>query len=529
MKYFLYFLLFILMGCVKDISDATKFDNVRISNLNGIYALPIVDSKVTLEDLIAGRDERNFLRDNNLGYLSVVFDTISYTLDVSQYVVIPPLNASESINLTPIPSFGTIPDGTEVSLLTNQAGQKTVTVGSFELDKIDFKAANIVITTKNNSTHSMSYTVEFPTLKDANGIGAKMITTGIGDKTTTLNLTNYSWDMTGGGTSYNKVDYIVSAKITKNGNVEPSTIGFDMAVSGIEYKTIQGYFGNTDFSPISVNLPFDLFKTNTTGGTLEVTNPIIKIIFDNDFRLPIQVSLTNNLFNIKYTDNTIDNIGGIPLPYTLNAAPSASQALHDSLVFSNITPNLATIISKNPKEISFGLNTKLNPNGNTGTRNIIRREDKIKVRTIFELPLRARAKNFSLNRNFNVSIADIKNQDSVIDKVEFKLLLENTLPLEDIIQLDFLDPNNNSVSVKSLLPPNYLVLTGSQNSIPTKTETVFTITGAEWIDLVNKGVNEMRLSNKLSTANQGANFEILKRDQFINMNLGVKIYLKAKL
>ncbi len=529
MKYAFLILIVFLTGCIKDITDATNIDGVRITNLNGIYALPLVNSKLSLEDLITNRDEKNFIRDNSQGFLSIVFDTISYTLDVAQFVSIPPVSASETQTIPPPPSFASIPDGTEVPILTNQSGQKSLTIGSYELDKIDLENGNLSIVTKNSSSHSMSYTIELTDLKNAGGIPLTIQTTGAGNQTFNANLANYSWDLTAGGTTNNVLRYKITAKITKSGNIPPSDIGFDLNLNGISYKTIEGYFGNTDFSNLNVDLPFDLFKTNTSGGTLEVTNPLIKINFENDFRLPIAVSLTGNLFNVKYNDNSIDNVSGIlSTPYTLQAAPSATVPFQDSLIYTNVTPSLGTIIAKNPKQIFFGLNTKLNPAGKTSVRNIIRKTDKLKVRAFFELPLKAKAKNFKLDKIVPVSISDIENKDSIIDLVELKLVLINTMPLEAKVQLEFIDPNNSAVVVKTLLPSNYIIMNGSSGSVPTKTETTITLNGAEWSVLVAKKVKEMRISNEFSTAGGGATFEVLKRDQFIQMNIGSRIFLKAK-
>lgn len=521
--------MFILTGCIKDITDASKIDAVKFDNLNGVYALAMVNSKINIEDLINNRDEKDYVKDNKNGYLSVVFDTISTSLEVNQFVQIP--NVSESINVPvpSIPGFSSIPDGSEVVLMSNNAMQKSANIIGLELDKIVFESGTLQLGLVNNTNHTMSYDLLFPDLKTSGG--APLSITQISSSAITnvnVNLENFTMDFTGGVQGdFNKLNYKISCKIMKNGSSQPTDIGFNFNLTNIKYKSITGYFGQPSISlPVNpVNI--ELFKNNTEG-RLEVEDPKIRIYLESDFRAPIKLTLKDDKFNVKYKDNSVDNILGLPFPFTLQNAPSDVIPYRDSIISGAISPNLGVIVLKNPIAIEFGVNTQLNPAGPTSQRNVIRNTDKIKLNTIFELPLRAKASNFRLDKYIQVNIADIKNADSLIDKVEVKIIAENTLPIEANVQLECLHPTTKA-TVLTLLSSNQLLLKGSQGSLPTTTETFVTLSGDEWRRLVSLGVNEIRMVNKLGTANGGSSFEVLQRSQYIHLKLGAKLFLKAKI
>lgn len=528
MKYLALAVSLLLTSCFKDLSDASNINAVKFDNFNGIYALAMVNSKVTIEDLINNRDERDYVRDNKNGYLSVVFDTISSSLSVNQYVKIPNVSETISLAVPAIPGFNAIPDGTEVALVSNNSLQQSITLAGIELDKIAFESGTLQLDLINSTSHVMNYEIVFPDLKNSAGVPLTVSQAASGASTkVSIDLQNYSMDLTGGiAGDFNKLVYKISCKITKNGATQPTDIGFKFNVTNIAYKSITGYFGQQSVALPINPLKIDLFKNNTEG-KLEVENPSIKISLVSDFRAPIKLTLVDDKFNVRYNDSKVDNITGLPFPYTLQGAPSDAIPFKDSIVSGVITPNIGSIVLKNPTSLEFGINTQLNPNGKTAQRNIIRNTDKIKLTSIFELPLKAKASNFRIDKSIKADIADIKNADSIIDKVEVKILAENTLPIDAIVQLECIHPVTK-VSVLSLLAPNQLVLKGSQGSVPTTTETLVTVSGNDWRRLSAMGVNEIQMINKLSTANGGSSFEVLQRSQYIQLKLGAKLFLKSK-
>jgi hypothetical protein len=522
-----------LQSCVKEITDAANIKGIKVNGLDGVYAIPIVNSKVTLADLIANRNEKKYIQVNSEGYLSAIFDTVAYSLDISEYIKIP--NISNRINLpVNIPTdFVIIPNGTEINLINQQTVSESINVGTNQIDQIKFDKGTLKFDFLNNSPHTIIYDITINSLKSSGNVPysfTKVLTPNIGSSSSTLDLKNYIWDFTSNNTSYNKLDMTVSVKLNKNGyNYSPS-LGFNVSLDDIVYNEITGFFNQTysGIDNISSFLPINMFKNSQFNGTLEIAQPLIKIELENDFRLPINIELLYNEVAIKYSNNPSESITGLSFPIVLQSAPTSSSPFKKMVEFgSSISPSIGTIISKNPTELSYSLIPILNPYISS-QRNIIRRSDKIRVKTSMELPLKLKAKNFIIDQYVNAQISDIKNRDSIIDKVELKMILNNAFPFDNNMQIEVLDPTNGNSVLKKLLPAGSMVLKGGSAVSPNRSTTIVTISGSEWTSWASKGVNQFRIIHNLSTTNAGSIFEVIKDDQFVEAIMGVKVYLKAR-
>jgi hypothetical protein len=144
-----------------------------------------------------------------------------------------------------------------------------------------------------------------------------------------------------------------------------------------------------------------------------------------------------------------------------------------------------------------------------------------------ELPLELKADGFELEQRIEAKISDISNSDSIIDKVEMKLVLGSTLPIDDIIQIEVIDPVSGA-SLKSLLPPNTLVLKGAVNGVAQTSTTIIPVSGSDWKNWAAKGVKELRIVHKLSTSGGGTDMVKIFEENKVDVLLGAKVYLKAK-
>ena len=524
--------LFILLGCVKEVSDLSNIKGVKFDGLDGEYAIPIAKSSVSLNDLMSNRNEKKFLVKNSEGFLSARFDTVSYSLDVASLIKVPDITQSIPNQTITIPStFAAAPDGTQFSVLNNSEINETFNnTENFEFDEITFEEGTLEVEVTNTSSHPTDFTLLFPDLKSESNVNLIITkTVSNGTDLVSANLRNFTWDFTNSNTTFNNLKVRISAVLKKNGNnTTPADFGFTFKIKNVKYKKIKGFFGdNRTFSPIVASLPIDFFKQNNVKGNITLRNPIIQLNLANDFRLPIRVELKNNQFKTTYNDNTTQNITGLPFPIVLEAAPNDNTPFLATQTSNNITPNMGEIVRNNPVKLEFELNSFLNPNGKTSQRNIIRNTDKISVSTVMELPLELKADGFELEQRIEAKISDISNADSIIDKVEMKLILASTLPIDDIIQIEVIDPVSGA-SLKSLLPPNTLVLKGAVNGVAQTSTTIIPVSGSDWKNWAAKGVKELRIVHKLSTSGGGTDMVKIFEENKVDVLLGAKVYLKAK-
>jgi hypothetical protein len=520
----------ILQSCIKEVTDAANIKDIKVNGLDGVYAIPVANSKVKLADLIANRNEKKYIQVNSEGFLSAIFDTVAQSLDISEFIKIP--NISNKINLPIIisPDFVIIPDGTEITLINQKRVSESISVRTNELDQIKFEQGTLKFDFSNYSSHTIIYDITINDLKSSSNTPysfTKVLTPNIGSSSSTLDLKNYTWDFTSNNTSYNKLEMTVSVKINKNGYNYSPNLGFNVSIENINYNEITGFFNET-YYPFYNVLPIDMFKNSQFNGTLEIEKPLIKIEFENDFQTPFEILLTGDEASIKYANNPPESLTGLSFPIILQSAPTSTIPYKKTIEFgSSISPNIGTIISKNPTELSFRFVPIIGPTL-ISQRHILRRSDRIRVKTSMELPLKLKAKNFIIDQYINAQISDIKNRDSIIDKVEIKMILNNAFPFDNNMQIEVLDPTNGNSVLKKLLPAGSMVLKGGSVGSPTSSVNYITISGSEWTNWASKGVNQFRITHNLSTTKAGSTFEVIKDDQFVEAIMGVKLYLKAR-
>jgi hypothetical protein len=214
---------------------------------------------------------------------------------------------------------------------------------------------------------------------------------------------------------------------------------------------------------------------------------------------------------------------GIDFPY-----PSMSemgQVKKSSFSFTKDNSNIANILGAGPVAIDYDVDAVTNPNNDVNIRGYITDQSYYKINMEVELPLYGRASGFVTRDTINL---DLSSYDEV-DNAEFKLVVDNAIPLEVAIQGYFLDANN--VIVDSLLTGPQTLVPGAPvdaNGAATGTQQKVSFIPFEDARFARIRDNAKRLwlNAAFSTLNNGNTSVRVLNTQDVRIRLGAKLGVK---
>jgi len=291
-----------------------------------------------------------------------------------------------------------------------------------------------------------------------------------------------------------------------------------------------------DTLPIdSLDLNLELFN-KTASGNFYFEEPRININISNSFGLPISFTLTtfaarsytnpSQLLPIEINGDTAPNITFIPF-----VPPGPGDVALTTYVFDKTNSNILDVLAISPKYIYYGVAAILND-----TVGFITDESEFSVEVEVELPLYGNASDFVLADTLDFELGFNTDTFAEVVSATFKLNVDNGLPIDVNIQLDFIDSLNPSKILESLMDINSEVFLSAKvvNEVVTqstpKTTTIF-VDRAK-LDKIGRA-NQVIIKAKLATANvgpsSGPTSPLVKfySDYALDLKLGVRVQLKT--
>ncbi|MEY2829297.1 MAG: hypothetical protein RIQ33_1155, partial [Bacteroidota bacterium] len=214
-----YFLLLVVCivaaSCIK--KDDFNFNKIKIEEWNSEWALPLINSKLTLKNLVQRASTGNVLTEDSTGLYSIHYDGKVFEASASDYIKIQDQNFSTD----------TIPLSSPISV-SNFNGSVSDTFSSFynytdtsgaQLQHLKLKSGNIKLKITSSFQQNLSAQIVFPTVK--NGATVLSVNAQVNYPSTStsinINLSGYTFDFTNNNTTNNYLPYKVYYTITGNG------------------------------------------------------------------------------------------------------------------------------------------------------------------------------------------------------------------------------------------------------------------------------------------------------------------------
>lgn len=429
------FPLVIFNSCTDDYFD---LDKVKTNDWKPELAIPLVNSSLTLEELLIKEDKDGVINeDPNTGILEIVYDGRVFSPIGEAQVPLPNQTYNQGINSpTPLPS-----DGSQVPPINYT--ENIVFSSPVEIDTLVLKNGNLTLTLENTFEHNLNVSIEFPSFLNENNqplvsnfnIPASNGSTPV-VRSRNINLTNYTLDMVHG--TQNHSTFPIEATInfdliSGNSSSTSDELVINAQISQLAFKKFIGYLGQSNLLDLELDtIDINLFK-NFISGNFFLSNPFLDIDIYNSYGIPTELE-----FELLKSRNPDKNPAEINVqlpnnPISLNSSPSFKTD-STNIQLTNSNSNIDDVVSSLLKHIIYDAKAEFNPNGSS-TRNYLTDTSKIGLEVYFRLPFEGYASDFFLIDTIDFNFEGVDELESGL----IKLYCENTFPIDVEIQVYFVD------------------------------------------------------------------------------------------
>jgi hypothetical protein len=482
------------------------FDDVTIAG-QADWAIPLVDTKKTVSDLVKGFDKEAFLQIAPDGLLVLHYKgnyIAQSSLDVfaSLRNLVFPL--TDSVTALPFQ----VPNGIDIDYVDAKKGQLVLAFRGAPNDVLSVKL-KIPQMTKNGASFTRSFTLgQFPYLE-------------------TVDMSGWHFEPTNGSIT---ISYD-ARRTSTNERVSIAALGSG-AISAIqikdfEFSLVKGYFGKSTFDAPRDTIEMDFIR-NLNQGEIRFEDPKMTLTLENSFGIPVRaISSVAEVISVNGQKlalrNTITEGVDVNYPSIFEIGKSKKTVF----VLDKNNSNLVDIISSNPRAIDYDIDGITNPNEIRSLRGFMTDSSSYKLQVEVDLPIYGSAKNFILTDTFDF---DIKKYDR-LTHATMKVLTENGLPVDIALQGLFVGANNVVIdSFYNKTPP--LVLRGAAvgaDGLPRASQKQESLIELDAVKLKKiLPATKIVLRYLVSTSNNGTVPVKLVKNQDVRVQLGLKFGIKTE-
>ena len=530
---------FSLSGCYLD--EYSKIDDVQIDSFNPTFGFPLINSGITIIDLLNAADSTISVEVRNDSVFLLHNQEMDFDLDLNDFKV-PDISFSGTVNIPPIgrpfegyhkdyKTYNTIENDSEIRSVNLKDGTLTV---KFERDVLD-NDLEVTLILKSLTT---------PASPDSVVIASKWATNAI-SHTVTINLKGANLmlkaaDETTGKPLYNVFTWATRIKSKGQKAVQlKNTISF----SALEFEKVTGLI-NYDFPIPTQTLDLEAFSS-VKEGELNLSKPTVTINLGTSFGVPSSAEIssftfknsnnqTRELKNVGVLSNNALRVGEGNKNY-IPAATSSIPKVQRQFVVNSNNSNIRDIISFAP--VVGSINGKFKLGDYEGTvadphSFYVNRTSSFDMALDIEMPLAGSFKNLIFQKDIdNIEWPNI-DSISLLSKFDYNIEMlmktTNEIPLTFGLQVFFI---NNGVVIDSLygnVMVENIVQSPKVNNqglpiAPTEKMSVAKMDMKKY-EKISKA-SQMRLKFNLESATETQRDVLIKASQKLNVQLAVKYQL----
>jgi hypothetical protein len=310
----------------------------------------------------------------------------------------------------------------------------------------------------------------------------------------------------------------ISPNATENVTVNHSdAFTFFMGFDEIEISYLRGFFGQHNFSMIESN-DIDIFK-NISADNFQLEDIELSLEVTNNMGADIRMRLLEMKGKNTHNDQEVSYSGpylNSPLNIIRAAEISPGQGLISPQPFSfdfAQNSNLKAFVENLPGIIDINMQLDINPLGNTSGGNDFYYGVPIQAKLVFKMPLHFSVNNLVLSETSDISDNFLNNN---VESLTLKAIVQNTFPIEFIMETQFLDSLQNTLYSLPFSTPIAAATTGSNGrTTEERQSTVF-------IHIPKAGIQHIREASKIkftltvNTLPSGTNVKIF-HDYYVDI------------
>ena len=489
-------LLLSLPGCL----DIGQVDEVEWTFSGAEYALPLVNSTLTLETVLDGQVENAGIRYDENG-----LTIIEYSSDVIQkkaYDVFKPIVFPGAI------FFDDSIKNMRFDLIDNYVVEKGIIRGDsirfgFRSSFDETVFVDVMIREVQDNGQIFRHSLVLPA--QANLISPL------------FSLRGYSFE-----SPDNQLTFVYDARTANGERVLLDEAYFEFTYFVFDY--VQGFLGKNTQKlydhQIKVNI-FELWES----GLLEFDDPKIRVQLDNSFGFPVKAvinhfTVTNLLGETIQLESTVfdDDI-----VFDYPSLDEVGVVKSSEFVFDKQNSNFATAFNQKVVEVSYDVDAVANPDNDPSAIGFFQFDSYYKLNVAVELPMRFKAESFQLSDHFPID--SIPVDLGLVESFELKCYITNLFPVDVHTQLYFLDQNDQLLDSlftegEQHFPAATLNPDGSISPAGNTTPMYFQY-DEDRLDLL-RDARKLAPRVRLSTENNPDEWTSITKNQGLDVKIGVK-------
>ncbi|MBK6946948.1 MAG: hypothetical protein IPH16_01700 [Haliscomenobacter sp.] len=487
----------------------SNLEDIETPPYEAEFAFPLVNSSIAVKDVLEELDNlATLILVDSSGLLHFIYrgDLLTRT--------------SEEI-------FGNISNALPplIPILGNTMPIPLVLPNGVDLDRVDLKSGNFIFYAENPNLQPVNVLITIPELQREgqpfsipfsipaySGSGARPSAT---NGSAPASLQGYSF-LPDGDTVH------IQVKALAPGNVQVNLQNTVVQFNQLAFSYAEGFLGKLIYEGEKDTVGIDFFETQYIQGDIRFADPRVAFHFENSLGIPTRAVVNAfDVFTIKGGKLQVESPvvqTGIDFPYP--SLTEVGQTKTSTFVFTKANSNIDDLLNSGPTAVAYDVDAITHPDGNTAIRGLVTDKSFYRIQMEIDLPLEGQVDQFEAEREFNIDLKDLQDAQ----KVEFKMVTDNFIPLDLDLQAYFLD--EDQVVLDSLLPKRDRLIKGAAfPSGQSQTSTFFVPFEGERLAKILKA-QKLRVDAFFSTdTNKGRDIRI-QSSQSLHFRLGARATVK---
>jgi hypothetical protein len=411
-----------------DFSYLDAFDNMDDYYYEATFAIPLVDSKLSINDII-DPDGIGAIETDDENLIWLVYKGRVFSIPAEEVFVFPDQYQSFSVEVNP-------PAKSEIVI---ERGFLLLFSEDQYIEQISFRRGEFNVMVENAEqliADGYNLTAQFEIINSETQNGGLISGTATPSQPASINLMGSSIDL---GNNANL--FLVKFTITVTGNGNPANAPYNISINqsmeNIRYQSVYGYIGDITFPVGNTEVGIDIFK-NANIADIFFENPIIEIITRSSFGTPIELNFTE-FYAINRDDETMPIENETVTHWSINMPESLGETAVTNLELNRSNTNIDEIMTIRPTGIYYNVIGTTNPARNQSP-NFINFDSNLSIDVEVNLPLFGRVDFFELQDTIGNTLEDLP-EDATVEWLELKIQIENGFPFTASIDVFFLDEN----------------------------------------------------------------------------------------
>ncbi len=482
--------------------------DVILDGYDAEYAIPLINTSATLQDLLENFDSTTFIQFEDDGLI-----TLNYKGSVNAKTSSEIFNVLGNYDFVPIPLQDTntyIPynavDGVDLDYAILKEGLLRWGFESEHLEPVE-----VTLTMPTMTKDGIPFS-ETRTVAAYSGSGDPVIG---GNFIPGVDVTGYRLE------AINDTIYIEYVSVGQNTGIRDTLKSCNVVLEGLVASYVEGYLGNDLYDLERDTIVIDFFD-NWTRGDVYFEDPRLTLNIENSFGIPVRskadvVNVVTALGQLLPLES--DYLDQIDIAYP--ALDEVGVIKYTSFDFTKENSNIDVLLGSNPVAVDYDVDAVPNPDSLTSIRGFMTDSSYFKVQMEVDLPIYGLASGFEARDTFAINLS---NSSDVI-YAEFKVVTENEIGLDVAMQLYFAD--TLGVVLDSMFTTDPIIMEAAPVDIDgNPIGATEKITFSEYDEDRFEGIREatqLLMKANFSTANDGTQSVKVYKDNEVRIRAGMKL------